>query len=191
MNIVSVQFFDNRVLPRYTEWTISQVRTGKALFMAVGGVRVSSLSSLYLKSEYSDYLYLFFGFFKMNRWICEQAIWDSSGFSKTILAFCLVFFSLIGIEGCCCSLVTKSCLTLSQPVDSSPPGPSVHGISQARTLEWVAISFSREYSPTRDPGHICIGRWILHHWATREAHWRLMWHKDFLEEKSFQVISEF
>ena len=36
----------------------------------------------------------------------------------------------------------QSCLTLCDPVDSSPPGPSIHGILQARILEWVAISFS-------------------------------------------------
>ena len=36
----------------------------------------------------------------------------------------------------------QSCLTLCNPVDSSPPGPLVPGILQARTLEWVAISFS-------------------------------------------------
>ena len=41
-------------------------------------------------------------------------------------------------------LVTKSCLTLCDSVDCSPPGFSVHGISQARILEWLAISFSRE-----------------------------------------------
>ena len=35
------------------------------------------------------------------------------------------------------------CLTLCDPMDSSPPGSSVHGILQARVLEWVAISFSR------------------------------------------------
>ena len=40
-------------------------------------------------------------------------------------------------------LVAKSCLTLCNPVDCSPPGSSVHGISQARILEWVAISSSR------------------------------------------------
>ena len=34
------------------------------------------------------------------------------------------------------------CLTLCDPMDCSPPGSSVHGISQARTLEWIAISFS-------------------------------------------------
>ena len=41
-----------------------------------------------------------------------------------------------------CCLITKSCLILCDPMDCSPPGSSVRGISQARTLEWVAISFS-------------------------------------------------
>ena len=36
----------------------------------------------------------------------------------------------------------QSCLTLCDPMDSSPPGSSVHGILQPRILEWVAISFS-------------------------------------------------
>ena len=43
----------------------------------------------------------------------------------------------------CCCLVAQSCLTLWNPMDCSPPGSFVHGISQARILEWVAISFSR------------------------------------------------
>ena len=37
----------------------------------------------------------------------------------------------------------QSCLTLSDPMDCSPPGSSVHGIFQARVLEWGAIAFSR------------------------------------------------
>ena len=41
------------------------------------------------------------------------------------------------------SEVAQSCLTLYDPMDCSPPGSSVHGIFQARVLEWVAISFSR------------------------------------------------
>ena len=41
-----------------------------------------------------------------------------------------------------CWLVTKSCLTLSNPMDCSLPGSSVHGIFQARVLEWGAIAFS-------------------------------------------------
>ena len=36
----------------------------------------------------------------------------------------------------------QSCLTLCDPIDSSPPGSPIPGILQARTLEWVAISFS-------------------------------------------------
>ena len=40
------------------------------------------------------------------------------------------------------SEVTQSYLTLSDPMDSSPPGSSVHGIFKARVLEWGAISFS-------------------------------------------------
>jgi len=40
------------------------------------------------------------------------------------------------------SEVAQSCPTLSNPMDCSPPGPSIHGISQARVLEWGAIAFS-------------------------------------------------
>ena len=39
-------------------------------------------------------------------------------------------------------LAAQSCLTLCDPLDSSPPDYSVHGISQARILEWVVIAFS-------------------------------------------------
>ena len=71
----------------------------------------------------------------------------------------------------CCCLVAKSSLTLCNLIDYSPPDSSVHGISQARTLEWVAISFSRGSSQLRDQTHIsCTGRWGLYHWATWEAH---------------------
>ena len=52
------------------------------------------------------------------------------------------------------------------PVDYSPSGSSVHGISQARILEQVAISFSRGSSLPRDQT-FCIG--IGYHWDTREA----------------------
>ena len=45
-----------------------------------------------------------------------------------------------------CMLVAQSCLTLCNPMDCSPPGSFVHGILQARLLEWVAISFSKYMS---------------------------------------------
>ena len=48
------------------------------------------------------------------------------------------------------SEVTQSCPTLCDPMDCSLPGSSVHGIFQARVLEWVATSFSRESSQLRD-----------------------------------------
>ena len=48
-----------------------------------------------------------------------------------------------------CVLVAQFCLTLCDPVDCSPPGSPVHGILQAKILEWVAIPFSRDLL---DPG---------------------------------------
>ena len=42
------------------------------------------------------------------------------------------------------SEVAQSCLTLSDPMDCSPPGSSAHGIFQARGLEWGAIAFSKD-----------------------------------------------
>ena len=69
---------------------------------------------------------------------------------------------------CILCLHAQSCPTLCDPM--SLPGSSVHGIFQARILEWVAISFSRGSSQPRDLTHIscvsCIIRWILYHCAT-------------------------
>ena len=51
---------------------------------------------------------------------------------------------------CCYCLVTKSCPTVCDPMDCSPPGSSLHGISQARIVEWIAIPFSRGSLQPRD-----------------------------------------
>ena len=52
--------------------------------------------------------------------------------------------------------------SLYYTMDCSPPGPSVHGIFGARTLEWVAISCSKQSSwPKNWPQVSCMGRWIL------------------------------
>ena len=57
----------------------------------------------------------------------------------------LRLFMLIGHRDCSvCVLIAQSCLTLCNPTDCSSPGSSVHGILQARTLEEVATSFSRD-----------------------------------------------
>ena len=49
-----------------------------------------------------------------------------------------------------CARSLQSCPTLCNPLDCSPPGLSVHGVSQARILEWVAMPFSRGSSWPRD-----------------------------------------
>ena len=54
----------------------------------------------------------------------------------------------------CVCLVAQSCPTLSNPIDCNPPGSSVHGIFQARILDWVAISFSRGPSWPRNQTHV-------------------------------------
>ena len=53
-------------------------------------------------------------------------------------------------DHCCCYLVAKSHPTFCDPVNCSLPDSCVHGISQARILEWVAVSSSRGSSPPRD-----------------------------------------
>ena len=68
-------------------------------------------------------------------------------------------------------LMTKLCWTLCRPMNCSLPGSQSMGISQARILEWVAISLSRESLWTRDQTHIhWIVRCFLYHSATRESH---------------------
>ena len=66
------------------------------------------------------------------------------------------------------SEVAQSCLTLCDPVDCSLPGSTIHGILQARILEWVAISFSRGSSRPRDWTWVSrIGGRCFNLWATR------------------------
>ena len=77
----------------------------------------------------------------------------------------------------CCCPATESCPTLCNPMDSSPPGSSLHGISQARIVEWIATSFPRGIFP--DQGlNLCLLHWQMNalphssgsmNWTTREA----------------------
>ena len=79
----------------------------------------------------------------------------------------------------CVCLVARSCPTLCNPMGYSPSGFSVHGILQARILEWVVISFFRGSSQdpwpgidpkTRDQTQVsCIAGRFFAIWATREA----------------------
>ena len=67
--------------------------------------------------------------------------WDSPGKSTGVGCHCFLQCMKVKSE----SEVAQSCLTLSDPMDCSPPGSSVHGIFQARVSEWDAIAFSDIY----------------------------------------------
>ena len=66
------------------------------------------------------------------------------------------------------------CPALYEPMDCSPPGSSVHRISQAKILEWAAISSSRGSSRPGDRTRVsstsCAGRWILDHPGSPNSH---------------------
>ena len=62
----------------------------------------------------------------------------------------------------CESEVAQSCLTLSDPMDCSPPGSSIHGIFQARVLEWVATAFSttKTYCVAENSAQRHVAAWM-------------------------------
>ena len=66
-----------------------------------------------------------------------------------IVVFMHRFFLFVNVNkqiACTCAKSLQLCPTLCDPTDCRPPGPSVHGILQARILEWVAMPSSRESS---------------------------------------------
>ena len=68
-----------------------------------------------------------------------------------------------GIQSCVCVCARVG---LCEPMDCRQPGSSVHGISQAKILVWISISFSRGSSQPWEGTHVsyisCIGMWILY-----------------------------
>ena len=96
-----------------------------------------------------------------GRGICLWFIWPRTQLLQ-------MFFT----QGNCC-LVTQLCQFFHDPMACSPPGSSVHGVSQARILEWVATSFSRGPSWPRDRTHVscvcCIASGFFTYWGIREV----------------------
>ena len=83
-------------------------------------------------------------------------------------------------------LVTQLCLTLRNPMDCSPPGSSVHGILQARILEWVAIPFSRGSSWPKNWTQVSwIAGIFFTIWATRKAQFTKQKQTYSLREQTF------
>ena len=72
--------------------------------------------------------------------------WDSPGENTGVSCHFLLQCMKVKSE----SEVTQSCPTLRDPMDYSLPGSSIHGIFQARVLEWVAISFSKDSTDTNN-----------------------------------------
>ena len=85
--------------------------------------------------------------------------------------------------------IAQSSVTLCNPMDCSPPGSSVHGILQARILEWVAIPFSRECSQPRDRTWVPLiaGRFFTI-WAT-SCIWKIPKYSMFIKSHALWIGS--
>ena len=94
-------------------------------------------------------------------WTWLKRLSSSSSSPGTWLLDCMVSMCFA------CVLSCFSRVRLCDPMECSPPGSSVHGILQARILEWVAISFSRGAPRPKDQIQVsyvfCVGRWVLYH----------------------------
>ena len=89
--------------------------------------------------------------------------WTGNDVSVTLINPLWTFLVVVVIQ-------SLSPFWLCNPMDCSLPGSFVHGISQAKIQDWVAISSSRGASQPRDRTHVsCTGRWILYHWSTWEV----------------------
>ena len=77
-----------------------------------------------------------------------QVVWFShlfQNFPQFIVIHTAKGFGIVNKAASAAAKSLQSCLTLCDPIDGSPPGSAIPGILQARTLEWVAISFSNEW----------------------------------------------
>ena len=80
-------------------------------------------------------------------------LWDSPGKNTGVGCHCLLQCRKVQSE----SEIAESCPTLSDPMDCGPPGSSIHGIFQARVLEWGAIAFStQKYYSTKKEWNVAI-----------------------------------
>ena len=86
---------------------------------------------------------------RLNYWVTDASFLLSLKQSKRKKSSSYHLFSSSLTPDCAAAAAAakslQSCLTLCNPIDSSPPGSAIPGILQARTLEWVAISFSNAW----------------------------------------------
>ena len=123
----------------------------------------------------SDFLCLRLGFFEnkyssfLRSWSAAEAlesisIWYSQGEDGLEMKR----EPILSEECARVCLVTQSCPTLCNPVDGSPPGSSVHGVSHIRVLKCIFISFPRESSQPRDWTYVSSVSWIAAGFFTHE-----------------------
>ena len=104
-----------------------------------------------------------------------RRLWDSPGKNTGVRSYFLLQCMKVKSE----SEVAQSCPTLSDPMDCSPPGSSIHGIFQAKILEWVTIAsglgrrnkFSSNFQTSSSAGSICPNPAWRHRLPSRSGHW--------------------
>ena len=123
------------------------------LHISFGGLMCRFLLDMHLGIEILDSGLLYMLFHRY--WKASQS--ESTNLYSYQQCFYFLSFSVVHAKS------FQLCLTLCNPVDCSPPGSSVHGILQARILEWGAMPDSRGFSRPRNQTSIsCICRWILY-----------------------------
>ena len=133
---------ENRVSKYEAKLHVRGHSAWKQLILALGSsVSVSTLQTFFHSKGKSNALS---ALRKLTIWCWDsEQRWSNSIWEWGVKLKCHEFR---GCQSNCSGLIAKSCPTLWDPMDCSPPGSAVHGISQDRILEWVAISFSRESS---------------------------------------------
>ena len=150
------------ILEHEVKWTLGSITMNKAN----GGDGILAELFLILKDDAIKELY----------WICQQI--------KMLIFIPILKKVQVKV------LVTHSCPTLCDRMDSSPPDSSVHRILQERILEWVSISFFRELSHPRDQTQVShIAGKFFTVWATKEVpnYWTIV----FISHASKVVLKIF
>ena len=87
---------------------------------------------------------------------CCVSLGHEKALKARLAGICDPPWDLYEVSGADLVLVAQLCLTLCDLMSCSPPGSSVHGISQTRILKWVPISFSRGFSSPRGQALISV-----------------------------------
>ena len=109
----------------------------------------------------------------LSKWVIVPMLFQNSSYLSChvlhVATTLLTYLLAVTVSVCRTVLVAQSCLTLCDPTNCSLPGFSVHGILQAKILEWIAIPFSRGTSQPRDRTLVSwlIGRFFTI-WATEK-----------------------